>query len=89
MTPHAAPIRSAFCPGFTLIELLVAIAIIAFWRRSPYPATAPYMMRSRILDAVAKLSDHHTRMEQYFLDRRTYVDDVGNCGIARRRVRIR
>ena len=82
MTPYATPTRTVFCPGFTLVELLVAIAIIGILASIAVPSYGAYMMRSRVLDAVAKLSDHRTRMEQYFLDRRTYIDDVGNCGIA-------
>jgi type IV pilus assembly protein PilE len=78
--------RAQFCvrprSGFTITELLVAIAIVGILASIAVPSYGAYMMRSRLLDAVAKLSDHHTRMEQYFLDRRTYLDDVGNCGIA-------
>jgi type IV pilus assembly protein PilE len=28
-----------------------------------------------------RLADTRTRMEQYFLDRRTYIDTDGNCGV--------
>jgi type IV pilus assembly protein PilE len=82
MTPGHVPICSRPRSGFTIIELLVAIAIVGILASIAVPSYGAYMMRSRLLDAIAKLSDHHTRMEQYFLDRRTYVDDVGNCGIA-------
>jgi type IV pilus assembly protein PilE len=82
MTPGPMPICGRPRAGFTIIELLVAIAIVGILASIAVPSYGAYMMRSRILDAIAKLSDHHMRMEQYFLDRRTYVDDVGNCGVA-------
>jgi type IV pilus assembly protein PilE len=82
MTPRSAPVRRRSCSGFTLTELLVAIAIVGILASIAVPSYGAYMMRSRILDAVAKLADHRTRMEQYFLDRRTYIDDAGNCGVA-------
>ena len=67
--------------GFTVAELLVAVAIVGILAAIAVPQYSSYIMRSRILDAFAKLSDHRTRMEQYFLDRRTYLDDSGNCGV--------
>jgi type IV pilus assembly protein PilE len=68
--------------GFTIAELLIAVAIVGILAAVAVPQYSSYVARSRILDAFAKLSDYRTRMEQYFLDRRTYVDDAGNCGIA-------
>jgi type IV pilus assembly protein PilE len=82
MTPHHAQFCGRLSSGFTITELLVAIAIVGILASIAVPSYGAYITRSRILDAIAKLSDHHTRMEQYFLDRRTYVDDVGNCGVA-------
>ena len=68
--------------GFTVIELLITVAIVGILAAIAVPPYNSYIMRSRILDAFAKLSDYSVRMEQYFLDRRTYLDDVGHCGIA-------
>ena len=68
-------------PGFTIAELLIAVAIVGILAAIAVPQYSSFVMRSRVLDAFAKLSDYRTRMEQYFLDRRTYVDDAGNCGI--------
>jgi type IV pilus assembly protein PilE len=67
--------------GFTIAELLIAVAIVGILAAIAVPQYGSYMQRSRILDAVAKLSDYSTRMEQYFLDRRTYLDDAGRCGV--------
>ena len=68
--------------GFTLVEMLIAVAIAGILAAIAVPQYGSYVQRSRILDAFAKLSDYSTRMEQYFLDRRTYLDDAGGCGIA-------
>lgn len=68
--------------GFTLPELMIAVAIVGILAAIAVPQYSSAVMRSRILDAFAKLSDYRTRMEQYFLDRRTYLNDSGGCGIA-------
>jgi type IV pilus assembly protein PilE len=68
--------------GFTLVETLVVTALVAILAAVALPSYAAYVQRSRILDAVAKLSDLRARMEDYFLDQRTYVDARGACGVA-------
>lgn len=68
--------------GFTLLETMVVVAIVATLATIALPSYAAYVKRSRILEAVAGLADARARMEQYFLDQRTYVDDAGACGAA-------
>lgn len=67
--------------GFTLIELMVTVAIAAILASVSIPMYRDYVLRSRIIDATSKLSDFRVRMEQYFMDNRTYVDS-GKCGVA-------
>ena len=67
--------------GFTIAEVLIAVALIGVLATIAVPQYGIYVKRSRILDAFAKLSDYRTRMEQYFLDHRSYVDDGGLCGV--------
>ncbi len=67
--------------GFTLIELMVTVAIAAILASVAIPMYRDYVIRSRIIDATSKLSDFRVRMEQYFMDNRTYVDS-GKCGVA-------
>ena len=67
--------------GFTLIELMVKVAIAAILASVSIPMYRDYVLRSRIIDATSKLSDFRVRMEQYFMDNRTYVDS-GKCGVA-------
>jgi type IV pilus assembly protein PilE len=67
--------------GFTLIELMMTVAIAAILASVALPMYSSYIMRSRIIDGTSKLSDFRVRMEQYFMDNRTYANG-GNCGVA-------
>lgn len=59
--------------GFTLVELLVVVAVIGILSAIAVPQYSDYVMRSKIAEATATLSEHRVRMEQYFQDNRTYV----------------
>jgi type IV pilus assembly protein PilE len=66
--------------AFTLLEMMIVVAIVAILAAVALPSYAAYVQRSRILDAVTRLSDARARMEDYFLDERAYVDASGRCG---------
>ncbi|MET0916849.1 MAG: type IV pilin protein [Burkholderiales bacterium] len=68
--------------GFTALELLATVTIVGILASLVVPSYHVYVARSRVLDAAMQLSDHRAKMEQYFLDRRSYVDASGNCGVA-------
>lgn len=59
--------------GFTLVELLVVVAVIGILSAIAVPQYSDYVMRSKIAEATATLSEHRVRMEQFFQDNRTYV----------------
>lgn len=59
--------------GFTLLELMIAVAVVAILASIGYPAYTEYVTRSKISEAVANLTDMRAKMEQFFLDNRTYV----------------
>lgn len=59
--------------GFTLIELMITVAIVAILAAVALPSYSRYVLRARITDALAGLSDMRLKMEQYFQDNRTYV----------------
>jgi len=68
--------------GFTLLETMIVVAIVATLATIALPSYAGYVKRSHILEAVARLSDARARMEEYYLDQRTYLADSGGCGVA-------
>ena len=66
--------------GFTLIELVIAIAIVSILAGIAVPTMSDYLRRGRLIDAVARLSDHRVRMEQFFLDNATrWADALRNA----------
>jgi len=68
--------------GFTALELLAVVTIAGILASLVVPSYGVYVKRSLVLDAAMRLSDHRAKMEQYFLDRRSYVDAAGACGVA-------
>lgn len=62
-----------FQTGFTLIELMIVVAIMAIIARIAVPAYNDYITRSKLSEAQSFLSAMRTKLEQYFLDQRTYV----------------
>jgi type IV pilus assembly protein PilE len=58
--------------GFTLIEVMITVAIVAIIAAVALPNYTDYVTRSKIVEAKTNLSDMRTRLEQYFLDNRSY-----------------
>lgn len=59
--------------GFSLIELMIVVAVIGILAAIAIPNYNEHVMKARITESVAQLSDMRVRMEQYFQDNRTYV----------------
>jgi type IV pilus assembly protein PilE len=59
--------------GFTLIEILIVVAVLAILAVVAYPSYQDYIVRSQLAEARGALADMRVRMEQYFLDNRTYA----------------
>jgi type IV pilus assembly protein PilE len=66
--------------GFTLIELMIAVAIAGILATIAYPSYSDYVIRGKIPEATTALQETRVRMEQYFLDNRSYRTAAGACG---------
>lgn len=68
--------------GFTLIELLVVVAVMGILASIALPAYRDYVVRGKLVEASANLSDFRVRMEQFYQDNRRYDVVGGGCGAA-------
>jgi type IV pilus assembly protein PilE len=58
--------------GFTLIEVMITVAIIAILASVALPSYTNYLVRAKLQEATTSLLDMRVKMEQFFLDNRTY-----------------
>ncbi len=58
--------------GFTLIEVLIVVAIISILAAIALPQYNDYVVRSQLPEAQGELASMRTKLEQHFLDTRTY-----------------
>ncbi len=76
------PVNGRASAGFTLLETMIVVALVGVLAALALPSYETYVKRSRILDAVTRLADARARLDDYFLDQRTYTDNAGHCGVA-------
>lgn len=63
--------------GFTLIEVMIVVVIVAILASIAVPSYTDYVQRGKITEAISNLSAGRVRMEQLFLDSRSYVGGLG------------
>ena len=62
--------------GFTLLEVMIVVLIVGILAAIALPNYSDYVKRGKIIEATQRLSDARTKLEQWFLDNRTYA---GGC----------
>ncbi|RCU45753.1 type IV pilin protein [Corallincola holothuriorum] len=68
--------------GFTLIELMIAVAVVGILAAIVYPSyTAQVAMNTRS-EGQRELIRLSQLMEQYFLDHRSYTEDMTDLGMS-------
>ena len=67
-------LRRKWSEGFTLVEVMIVVAIIGILAVVGIPSYLEYVQRGRIAEAVRSLADMQPKLEQYFLDQRSYAN---------------
>lgn len=68
--------------GFTLIELMIVVAIVAILAAIALPAYNDYLMRGKIAEAFSTLASQRSKLEQHYLDNRTYAGACAATSVA-------
>lgn len=58
--------------GFTLLEMMVTLAIIAIVAAIALPMYGQHVVRTAVAEGTSRLAEARVKMEQWYLDRRTY-----------------
>ncbi len=84
--------KTAYCPGrnsrgsqqsgITLIELMIVVVIVGILAAIAYPSFTSYRLRTNRTAAKAALMEAATRMEQFYLNNKTYVTTIAGLGMA-------
>ena len=67
--------------GFTLVELMIALVIASVLGAIVYPSYRDHLIRAAIPEATGGLSLYAARLDEYYLDHRSYTDSSGACAL--------
>jgi type IV pilus assembly protein PilE len=62
--------------GFTLIEILIVVLIVGILSAIAIPQYTEYVLKGKLTEAMALLSDLQIREEQYYQDNRVYANNM-------------
>lgn len=68
--------------GFSLVELMIVVAVVGILAVIAVPAYSDYVIRGKLVDATAGLSDGRVKLEQFFQDNRAYDAAGSPCPAA-------
>lgn len=68
--------------GFSLIELMLVVAIVAILAKVALPIYTDYVVQSKLSEPISQLSLLQTRMEQYYLDNKSYSNACTSPNVA-------
>lgn len=66
--------------GVTLLELMVVVAIVALLSSIAYPSYTRHVVNSKRTAATSALLQIADRQQQFFMDNKTYTNDLTNLG---------
>ena len=68
--------------GFSLLELMVVVAIVAIISSIAYPSYMQYVVSTKRTTAASALLRVADRQQQFFMDNKSYTNDLTNLGFA-------
>jgi type IV pilus assembly protein PilE len=68
--------------GFTLAELMITVAIVGILSAVAYPSYTSYVSKSNRGESQRELAKIAALQEQYFIDHRTYSNDLELLGFS-------
>jgi len=77
-----APKLMARQRGVTMLELLIVVAIVAIITAFAYPSYMQYVVSTKRTAATVTLMQIAERQQQFFMDNKSYTNDLTNLGYA-------
>jgi type IV pilus assembly protein PilE len=68
--------------GFSLLELMIVVAIIAIISAIAYPSYMQFVVTAKRTTASSALLQVADRQQQFFMDNKSYTNDLTNLGFA-------